>query len=69
MSELIVVPLLAEYTLGPGGLSVEECDDLVAAALANEDTKDDYSVRALIHLAVEAPFVVWIRKELHQICQ
>ena len=67
MKELVVVPVLAEYSLRPCRLPLEKLDNILCTALTHERPEEYNSVRAQIHLTVEAPLVVRILQHLLQV--
>lgn len=65
--ELIVVPLLAENSLGPNCGPAELTDELGSAALADKCAEEDNSVSAFVDLAVKTPFVVRLFEQILQV--
>lgn len=59
--------MLAQDSLRPSLLTIEQLDDFLRATLADEGAEENDGVRALIELAVEAPFVVRVRKHFCQV--
>ena len=70
VKELVIVPVLAKHALRPRCLAIEKLNNILRTILAHKRPEENNRVRAQVHLAIEAPFVVGVLEHLCQVgCQ
>ena len=67
VKELVIVPVLAKHALRPRCLAIEKLNNILRTILAHKRPEENNGVRAQVHLAVEAPFVVGVLEHLCQV--
>ena len=67
VKELVIVPVLAKHALRPRCLPIEKLNNILCTILAHKRPEENNGVRAQVHFAVEAPFVVGVLEHLCQV--